>query len=151
MFAATEQGIAAEKSYRPYISAGHASDSPQNEPRAATAGRHPGTGQFASEIATGHHVAGMPPRMGLQPDLSLAPATQLATSSGAETALASPITAHPGMAEVQRLDAAGAASPGLAGQLGRNMPSGIPGQPMPHVAPSWPGAQFRVSAPRMGV
>jgi hypothetical protein len=86
--------------------------------------------------------------MHLQPGLSSAPATQLATSSGSETALASPITANQGMAAVHRLDAAGAASPGLAGQLGRNMPSGVPVQPAPHVAPTGPGAEFRVSPGR---
>lgn len=150
MICVTALGIAqqeAAKSYRPYIGDGHAADSPQNEPRTGAPGRHPASGQYASEIAAGHHVAGTP-SMDYQPGLSPAPAAQLATSSGGETALASPITANQGTAIVHRFDAASAASPGLAGQLGRNTPSGIPGQPPVHVAPTGVGAQFRVSPPR---
>lgn len=160
MFVVTEQGIrqqremfaraAAEKGFRPYLADGHALDSPQNEPRTGAAGRHPATGQYTSEIAAGHHVTGTPPHMDNQPGLSPVPAARLATATGSEAALASPITANQGMAEVHRLDAASAASPGLAAQLGRNAPSGIPGQPAPHVAPTGVGAQFRVSPTRGG-
>ena len=151
MICVTAQGIAqqaAEKAYRPYLADGHALDSPQNEPRTGAAGRHPVSGQFASEIAAGHHVAGTPPRLDYQPGLGSMPTTELATVTGAESALASSITANQGTALVHRFDAASAASPGLAGQLGRNTPSGIPGQPPMHVAPTGVGAQFRVSPPR---
>jgi hypothetical protein len=110
------------------------------------AGRHPGTGQFRGELAVGHGVDGG--HLSYQPGVASMPATELATSSGSETALASPITANQGTALVHRFDAASAASPGLAGQLGRNTPSGIPGQPPVHVAPTGVGAQFRVSPPR---
>ena len=112
------------------------------------AGRHPGTGQFRGEIAAGHGMTG-DGRMGYQPGLSPVPAARLATVTGGEGPLASAIAGHQGRAQVQMLDAASAASPGLAGQLGRNAPSGIPGQPAPHVAPTGVGAQFRTS-PRRG-
>ena len=138
------------KGYRPYIEAGHAADSPQNGPRPGNAGRHPQSGQFRSEIAAGHGVTSGG-EMTCQPPMSPVPAARLASTTDSDGALASAISMHQGMAEVQRFDAASAASPGLRGQLGRNAPSGIPGQPPIHVAPDRPGAMFRVSPPRMGV
>jgi hypothetical protein len=147
MFAVTEQGIAAEKSYRPYISAGHAADSPANEPRTATDGRHPESGQFRTEAAAGHGVTS-DGAMDRQPPRTPLPMTALSTVRPPMGALCSAYDEHPGTAMVSQLDASSAASPGLAGQLVRNMPSGVPVQPAPHVAPTGPGAEFRVSPGR---
>ena len=138
----------ASKGYRPYLAEGHAADSPQNSPRAGGAGRHPGSGQYRPEIAAGHGIDGSG-RMGYQPGLEPQPLTALATMTGSQGALASAIAEHQGAAMVAQIAASQAASPGLAGQLERNAPSGIPGQPPVSVAPTGVGAQFRVSPPRM--
>lgn len=52
----------ATKAYRAYLTGGHAADSPGNAPRAGTAARHPATGRYGSEIATGR--ATTPPGAG---------------------------------------------------------------------------------------
>jgi len=108
-------------------------------------GRHPGTGQFRRrEIAAGYGLDGNG-MMNYQPGLSPVLLADLATVSGADGPLCASIAEHQGTARVQMLDAATASAPALAGQLGRNAPSGIPGQPPPFVAPSGVGAEFRVS------
>jgi hypothetical protein len=111
--------------------------------------RHPVTGQFRSEAARQHGITS-DGRMNYQPPTTPVPVSRLATATGAEGALMSSIAEHQGTAEVGRLDAASAASPGLAGALGRNYPSGILGQPAPHVAPTGVGARFRLSPGRQG-
>lgn len=135
------------KGYRPYLAEGHAADSPQNGQRAGGAGRHPGSGQYRGEVAAGHGIDGSG-RMGYQPGLEPLPLAGLATMTGSQGALASALAEHQGAAMVAQIAASQAASPGLAGQLGRNAPSGIPGQPPVHVAPTGVGARFRVSPPR---
>jgi hypothetical protein len=79
------------------------------------------------------------------------PGAELATMSGhVDGPLGSSISQHQGRATVQILDQASAANPALAGQLGPRAPSGIPGQPADHIAPT--GAQLeqrREGAPAM--
>lgn len=124
-------------------------DSWPDDARKAAPGRHPQTGRFRGELAVGHGIDGG--QMSYQPSLTPVPAARLASSTGGEGALASSIAMHQGMAQVHRFDAASAASPGLAAQLGHNAPSGIPGQPPIHVAPTGVGSQFRVSPSRGGI
>jgi hypothetical protein len=115
--------------------------------RKTAPGRHPVTGQFRSEVAAGHGITG-DGRMDYQPPMTPVHLTDLATVRGGQGALCSAIDEHQGAVRVQGLDAATASWPGMAGQLGRNAPSGVPGQPAPFTAPDRPGGQFRVSPPR---
>ena len=121
----------------------------QQAAEAEKAARHPSTGRFTSEIAAGHPWG---PPSETWPDVTTPDRTvQLASVSGSEGALASSIAMHQGSATVQQYDAASAWSPALAGQLGPRCPSGVPGQPPVHVAPTTVGAVFRAPVREWGV
>jgi hypothetical protein len=51
---------------------------------------------------------------------------------------------------LQMLDFASGADTGYLARLGPRRPSGMPGQPVSHVAPTGVGAQFRQNTPRPG-
>jgi hypothetical protein len=124
------------------------------------------------EIARGHHVSTdqlghlgldcQPPRVsppwqaGVDGDGPMAdgvrehrPHVTVLHQAGASSALGSSLqSSGTGQAVVEHMDAAGAASPGLPARLGERAPSGIPGQPPDHVAPTGVGARFRENAPQ---
>jgi hypothetical protein len=122
------------------------------------AGRHPETGQFRREVAFGHGIypngdQSMDHMLHQPIPLEPVPLADLATTAAPEGALGSPFAEHHGEAHVQRFDAARWATNRLMTTLGGRqstmaVPSGIPGQPSVHTAPTGVGAQFRVSPPR---
>jgi hypothetical protein len=103
---------------------GHAADSPGSAQAPSLRGM----------LAQGHYGGNSQPAS-IMPQ----PMASLATVHGAGP-LASSICDHQGQAQVARIDAAGAASPFLAQQLGPRYPSGnpaaTPGQPVPSVRPT---------------
>ena len=178
MICVTEQGIQAQreltgKSFSPYIDAGHAADSPSNEP-----GRPRESGQ--GEIAAGQHLSdgphGVPGldaqpqrvrpdwRAGVMGDGPIAAgireqhagvqgigqeAVTTVTQTGEGAPIGSSYLEHGGAVDqVEHMPAAAAASPSLAGQFGPRAPSGVPLQPPAHVAPTGPEARFRQNMPQ---
>ena len=126
---------------------GHAADSPGN-----AAGPAPGR---YMERPAGWAAVGHPTEqsrditvMHQQQNRTPRPGASLATVYGAEGPLGSSIQQHQGRAQVEVLDQVAAANPTLAGQLGPRAPSGIPGQPGDHIAPSTTGeVRDRMAAP----
>lgn len=117
---------------------GHAADSPGNTfvapgrftetPGGWSAVGHPA--EQSQGVTVMHDQQNRTPR----------PGASLATVYGAEGPLGSSIQQHQGRAQVEVLDQVAAANPGLRSQLGPRYPSGIPGQPADHIAPT--GAQL---------
>ena len=80
-------------------------------------------------------------------DASLESVTVL-TDSAAGAPAGSSYRDHGGQVAVEHMNAAAAASPALAGQLGPRAPSGVPVLGPERVAPTGVGSQFRVNVPQ---
>ncbi len=169
---AIDRQNAAAKGYRPYLGTGHAADSPSNEPGRA---RESGPGEIAAAHHLGDGPHGVP-GLDAQPhhvrmpwqarvtgegpvaseirsqrpaaqDASMESVTVL-TDSAAGAPAGSSYRDHAGRAVVEHMDAAAAAAPGLAGQLGPRAPGGVPLLGPERVAPTGVNARFRVSPPQ---
>jgi hypothetical protein len=116
----------------------HAADSPSNTPHQAEGPlRHP-TGVYTSArsmLASGHYTVPAPGGVMNLPYSTVTP-TPLATIRTVSPAdcRASSICDNPGQATVQQLDQQNTSAPFLAGQTGRNTPSGNPSRPGFHQA-----------------
>lgn len=136
-----------------YLADGHAADSPGNSPGPSGPLRHPATGAYTSArsmLAAGHYSATTPPvgdpsdpgrvdvhHWNQPPSLMPRQLASLTTTEG-QGPIASSIAMHCGMASLQQLDMASAASPFLMAQLGDRAPSGNPA--LAAVAPARPPA-----------
>ena len=120
---------------------GHASGSPGNGSMAAGPLRHPATGAYTSArsmLASGHYVTSSPPggdpfdpgradvHLWQQPPRLMPRGLASLTTTEGQGPIASSIACHTGMATLQQLDCASAASPFLMAQLGDRAPSGNP-------------------------